>query len=1218
MANSFWRFTKGIVLNGETTNASDNIEGSLFVNSSDSRIRTYIQASLREVTLNDQSQTLTNKVLSGNTAASLISGSGTLTLNTTGTITVPNATDTLVGKATTDTLTNKTLTGNTAVNLISGSGTMVLNTTGTITLPNATDTLVGKATTDTLTNKTLTGNTAVNLISGAGTLVLNTSGTMTLPNATDTVVGKATTDTLTNKSISGSTNTLTNIPAGTALTGQVPVANGGTALSSGTSGGILGFTASGVIASSAALTVSQLVIGGGAGATPTTLAAGSQFQSLVMGTSAPGYSAVPLNQAAAVSGALPIGNGGTGQTTKAAAFDALSPMTTLGDLIYGGTSGTGTRLGIGSANQVVKVVNGLPAWAAAPVGGVNYISANPDAEVDTAGWATYADAAGTQPVDGTGGSPSSTFTRSTSSPLRGTASFLWTKSANNRQGEGFSYAFTLDSADQGRPIGGSFDFSVATAEGTYASNDMAVYIYDVTNSVLIQPAGFNIPVYKAGSATSVYFSFAAPANSTSYRLIVHTASTSATAYTLKFDNFQLGPQVAVATPGAKPPTIQTFTSGTSQTYTTPANVKYLRVTIVGAGGGGGGSSDGTGDGGNGGNGSSSSFGNLTAGNGNGGQGSGGGAVQGGNAGTNTIGSGWTSIADVQGQKGAGNSLNSLTASFFRPYGAKGGGTPFSAGNISSEAGAAPTVPNSGEGGSGASVSSSGNARTGSGGGGAGYIVAVTSGAVAATYTYTVGTGGTAGSAGTNGNIGAVGSSGRIIVEEFYNDAVLSGPGGNGNPTVQVLAGSGTYTTPANVKYIKVTMCGAGGAGSGSGTASAGNGGAGSAATFGSSLLTAGGANGGGFTSQDGGNGGTNTINSPAITLVNVAGANGGGSQFSNASGAQFFGGTGGTNPLGGAGAGGGYSAAGRNGQPGTGAGGGGGGTNATSNSYSGSAGGAGGYLVALITNPLATYAYSVPASITGASSGSNGFAGGNSGSGAIIVEEFYAAAASTPIGVNAPTKQVFTSSSGTYTAPANVKWLKVRLIGGGGGGGGGGTASSGNNGGTGGNTTFGTSLLTGNGGVGGQEGNQLGGSGGTASVTTSSTVLQLAALTGGSGSSGQSDGATTGKLCGGSGCGSPFGGGGGGGNPAGGAGGPGQAAPSNTGSGGGGAGNQNANAFPGSGGGAGGYVESIITAPNATYAYAVGAAGTAGAAGTGGTTGGAGGSGLIIVEEYYI
>jgi hypothetical protein len=51
--------------------------------------------------------------------------------------------------------------------------------------------------------------------------------------------------------------------------------------------------------------------------------------------------------------AVSIGNGGTGQTTKAAAFDALSPMSAQGDIIVGGASGTGTRLAIGTSAQVL-------------------------------------------------------------------------------------------------------------------------------------------------------------------------------------------------------------------------------------------------------------------------------------------------------------------------------------------------------------------------------------------------------------------------------------------------------------------------------------------------------------------------------------------------------------------------------------------------------------------------------------------------------------------------------------------------------------------------------------------------------------------------------------------------------------------------------------------------------------------------------------------------
>lgn len=55
----------------------------------------------------------------------------------------------------------------------------------------------------------------------------------------------------------------------TDVSGTLPVANGGTGLTSGTSGGVLAYTASGTLASSGALTANMPVIGGGAGAVPT-------------------------------------------------------------------------------------------------------------------------------------------------------------------------------------------------------------------------------------------------------------------------------------------------------------------------------------------------------------------------------------------------------------------------------------------------------------------------------------------------------------------------------------------------------------------------------------------------------------------------------------------------------------------------------------------------------------------------------------------------------------------------------------------------------------------------------------------------------------------------------------------------------------------------------------------------------------------------------------
>lgn len=70
---------------------------------------------------------------------------------------------------------------------------------------------------------------------------------------------------------------------------------------------------------------------------------------------------------------IAIANGGTGQTAKAAAFDALSPMTTSGDIVYGGVSGTGTRLAKATDGWVLTLVSGLPAWAAVTAGGNTFL-----------------------------------------------------------------------------------------------------------------------------------------------------------------------------------------------------------------------------------------------------------------------------------------------------------------------------------------------------------------------------------------------------------------------------------------------------------------------------------------------------------------------------------------------------------------------------------------------------------------------------------------------------------------------------------------------------------------------------------------------------------------------------------------------------------------------------------------------------------------------------
>ena len=79
--------------------------------------------------------------------------------------------------------------------------------------------------------------------------------------------------------------------------------------------------------------------------------------------------------AANVTGTVAIANGGTGQTTAGAAFNALSPITTTGDLIIGTGVNTASRLGIGANGYLLSSDGTTASWQPAPAGGVTTFSA---------------------------------------------------------------------------------------------------------------------------------------------------------------------------------------------------------------------------------------------------------------------------------------------------------------------------------------------------------------------------------------------------------------------------------------------------------------------------------------------------------------------------------------------------------------------------------------------------------------------------------------------------------------------------------------------------------------------------------------------------------------------------------------------------------------------------------------------------------------------------
>lgn len=133
------------------------------------------------------------------------------------------------------------------------------------------------------------------------------------------------------------------------ITGTLGVANGGTGLTSGTSGGILGFTAAGTLASSGALTANAIVLGGGAGATPTVLGSLGTTTTVLHGNAAgaPSFGAVSL--VSDITGTLGVGNGGTGSTS----FTAGSVVFSNGSILAQDNASlfwddTTNRLGIGT------------------------------------------------------------------------------------------------------------------------------------------------------------------------------------------------------------------------------------------------------------------------------------------------------------------------------------------------------------------------------------------------------------------------------------------------------------------------------------------------------------------------------------------------------------------------------------------------------------------------------------------------------------------------------------------------------------------------------------------------------------------------------------------------------------------------------------------------------------------------------------------------------
>jgi hypothetical protein len=289
--------------------------------------------------------------------------------NVTGTVAIANGgtgstTQNFVDLSTDQTVAgNKSLSGNTSVGGTLGvTGVATLTAAPILTSATASQALFTDATKNVVSNPT----------TGTGNVVMSTSPTLVTPTlgvaSATSINGLTPTSAATGFTIAGGTTSKTlTVPLDASVSGTN---TGDNAVNSLYSGVVTNATHTGDAEGATAITVKKIngvaLSGLASGILKNTTTTG--VPSIALAADFPTLNQNTTGTAANVTGTVAIANGGTGQTTKAAAFDALSPMTTLGDIIYGGTGGTGTRLAAGTNGYVLTVASGVPSWSSAGSG----------------------------------------------------------------------------------------------------------------------------------------------------------------------------------------------------------------------------------------------------------------------------------------------------------------------------------------------------------------------------------------------------------------------------------------------------------------------------------------------------------------------------------------------------------------------------------------------------------------------------------------------------------------------------------------------------------------------------------------------------------------------------------------------------------------------------------------------------------------------------------
>jgi hypothetical protein len=159
-------------------------------------------------------------------------------------------------------------------------------------------------------------------------------------------------------------------------------------------------------------------------------------------------------------------------------------------------------------------------------------------------WVAFADAATSAPTgDGSGGTPNVTLNR-VKPGIQG-SSLRLTKDAANRQGEGFSFTYNVGPGFRTSAMQVRFYYKIYA--GSYTSDALQVWIYDIANASWIQPTSYKIQNHSADSELVIaefQNAYQTGINAGKYRVVFYIAGSDTNAWEMLFDYISVGPPIS--------------------------------------------------------------------------------------------------------------------------------------------------------------------------------------------------------------------------------------------------------------------------------------------------------------------------------------------------------------------------------------------------------------------------------------------------------------------------------------------------------------------------------------------------------------------------------------------------------------------------------------------------------------------------------------------------